>query len=527
MTSAGSDPDAEYALSRLLQRGTVAEYQNEFEMLISRVTGISEILLTINYIFGLKASLQIEVLSARPTTLVEAFFLASLIEARFEAIAKKKKEQIINEKTTFHESNKVEETDLTSLAEGQKYIHDFDETAMMLRSHGKLNEIRCFNGLVVQNIYDNKDKSEEIVSDEYIKVMKLVKYVEDKTSDTKGMPTITKSIKEEYEEECGIPESREFSRYHLEDKVVVKEWGMIHPCGLGMMARDKIQIKKIDNATARQVTFSKRRRGLFKKAEELSVLCDADVALIIFSSTGKLFHYSSSSMKEILERHSLHSKNLEKLDQPSLELQLVEDANYAKLSKEVSERTLQLRRLRGEELHNLGIEELHQLEKSLEAGLGRVVTKKGEVIMSEINRLQEQGVQLMEENNRLRQEMVKISNARKQIHNDTENAIGEESESSESLDNVCNSAGPSQDYESSYTSLKLGLRAKAQGVGRYRDAWCPITRRITRDDTRGCAIRLHAVHTSLCYSFFLSLTLRSRDFYERKRKPSKRKDEKG
>ncbi|KAL0381673.1 UNVERIFIED_CONTAM: MADS-box protein JOINTLESS [Sesamum angustifolium] len=60
------------------------------------------------------------------------------------------------------------------------------------------------------------------------------------------------------------------------------------------MAREKIQIKKIDNATARQVTFSKRRRGLFKKAEELSVLCDADVALIIFSSTGKLFEYSSS-----------------------------------------------------------------------------------------------------------------------------------------------------------------------------------------------------------------------------------------
>lgn len=60
------------------------------------------------------------------------------------------------------------------------------------------------------------------------------------------------------------------------------------------MAREKIQIRKIDNATARQVTFSKRRRGLFKKAEELSVLCDADVALIIFSSTGKLFEYASS-----------------------------------------------------------------------------------------------------------------------------------------------------------------------------------------------------------------------------------------
>lgn len=60
------------------------------------------------------------------------------------------------------------------------------------------------------------------------------------------------------------------------------------------MVREKIQMKKIDNATARQVTFSKRRRGLFKKAEELAVLCDADVAVVIFSSAGKLFHYSSS-----------------------------------------------------------------------------------------------------------------------------------------------------------------------------------------------------------------------------------------
>lgn len=61
-----------------------------------------------------------------------------------------------------------------------------------------------------------------------------------------------------------------------------------------IMAREKIKIRKIDNITARQVTFSKRRRGIFKKAEELSVLCDADIALIIFSATGKLFDFSTS-----------------------------------------------------------------------------------------------------------------------------------------------------------------------------------------------------------------------------------------
>ena len=60
------------------------------------------------------------------------------------------------------------------------------------------------------------------------------------------------------------------------------------------MVRQRIQIKRIDNLTARQVTFSKRRRGLFKKAQELSTLCDAEIALIVFSATGKLFEYCSS-----------------------------------------------------------------------------------------------------------------------------------------------------------------------------------------------------------------------------------------
>uniref|UniRef100_F6HTH3 MADS-box domain-containing protein n=1 Tax=Vitis vinifera TaxID=29760 RepID=F6HTH3_VITVI len=60
------------------------------------------------------------------------------------------------------------------------------------------------------------------------------------------------------------------------------------------MSRQKIQIKKIDNTAARQVTSSKRRRGLFKKAQELSTLCDAEIAHIVFSAAGKLFEYSSS-----------------------------------------------------------------------------------------------------------------------------------------------------------------------------------------------------------------------------------------
>ncbi|KAG6716856.1 hypothetical protein I3842_04G069200 [Carya illinoinensis] len=60
------------------------------------------------------------------------------------------------------------------------------------------------------------------------------------------------------------------------------------------MVRGKIQMKRIENTTSRQVTFSKRRNGLLKKAFELSVLCEAEVAVIVFSQKGRLYEFSSS-----------------------------------------------------------------------------------------------------------------------------------------------------------------------------------------------------------------------------------------
>lgn len=61
-----------------------------------------------------------------------------------------------------------------------------------------------------------------------------------------------------------------------------------------IMGRVKLQIKKIENTTNRQVTFSKRRNGLIKKAYELSVLCDVDVALIMFSPSGRVSIFSGN-----------------------------------------------------------------------------------------------------------------------------------------------------------------------------------------------------------------------------------------
>ncbi|GKE31154.1 ty3-gypsy retrotransposon protein [Tanacetum coccineum] len=97
MQSKYKDPQRD--LSKLLQLGTMEDYQREFEKLMNRVTDIPNSLLIYFYISGLKLKLQHDLLVSIPTMLVDAFFLASIIEARFEAIAKKKKEQIVEKKT--------------------------------------------------------------------------------------------------------------------------------------------------------------------------------------------------------------------------------------------------------------------------------------------------------------------------------------------------------------------------------------------------------------------------------------------
>ncbi|KAK1279000.1 MADS-box transcription factor 15 [Acorus gramineus] len=70
------------------------------------------------------------------------------------------------------------------------------------------------------------------------------------------------------------------------------------------MGRVKLQIKRIENNTNRQVTFSKRRNGLIKKAYELSILCDIDIALIMFSPSGRLSHFSGKRrIEDVLMRY--------------------------------------------------------------------------------------------------------------------------------------------------------------------------------------------------------------------------------
>ncbi|CAO2198966.1 unnamed protein product [Urochloa humidicola] len=62
-----------------------------------------------------------------------------------------------------------------------------------------------------------------------------------------------------------------------------------------MPRRGVVELRRIEDKVSRQVRFSKRRAGLFKKAFELSLLCDAEVSLLVFSPAGKLYEYASTS----------------------------------------------------------------------------------------------------------------------------------------------------------------------------------------------------------------------------------------
>ncbi|XP_019438041.1 PREDICTED: floral homeotic protein DEFICIENS [Lupinus angustifolius] len=148
------------------------------------------------------------------------------------------------------------------------------------------------------------------------------------------------------------------------------------------MARGKIQIKRIENTTNRQVTYSKRRNGLFKKANELTVLCDAKVSIIMFSSTGKLHEYisPSNSTKQFFDQYQmtvgtdLWSSNYENMQENLKDLKEVN----RNLRKEIRQRV-------GECLEDLNIEELTLLEDDMDKAAKVVRERKYKVITNQID----------------------------------------------------------------------------------------------------------------------------------------------
>ncbi|XVE91652.1 hypothetical protein REPUB_Repub01dG0028700 [Reevesia pubescens] len=170
------------------------------------------------------------------------------------------------------------------------------------------------------------------------------------------------------------------------------------------MGRGRVQLKRIENKINMQVTFSKRRGGLLKKAHEISVLCDAEVALIVFSQKGKLFEYSTDScMEKILERYERYSYAERQLVATESESQGNRNwsVEYSRLKAKVELLQKNHRHYMGEDLDSLSLKELQNLEQQLDTALKHIRSKKNQLLYESISELQRKERAIQEQNTML------------------------------------------------------------------------------------------------------------------------------
>ncbi|KAG4951596.1 hypothetical protein JHK85_045463 [Glycine max] len=222
------------------------------------------------------------------------------------------------------------------------------------------------------------------------------------------------------------------------------------------MGRGRVQLKRIENKINRQVTFSKRRAGLLKKAHEISVLCDAEVALIVFSHKGKLFEYATDSwcdsilllvklifesrpqvlsvqdleaavavpafeilyfnfpfkkmmafsffcedMEKILERYERYAYAERQLVANDSESQGNWTIEYTRLKAKIDLLQRNHRHYMGEDLGSMSLKELQSLEQQLDTALKQIRTRRNQLMYESISELQKKEKVIQEQNNML------------------------------------------------------------------------------------------------------------------------------
>ncbi|CAH9082502.1 unnamed protein product [Cuscuta epithymum] len=174
------------------------------------------------------------------------------------------------------------------------------------------------------------------------------------------------------------------------------------------MGRGRVELKRIENKINRQVTFAKRRNGLLKKAYELSVLCDAEVALIIFSNRGKLYEFcSSSSMLKTLERYQKCNYGAPETNISSREaLEISSQHEYLKLKARYEALQRSQRNLLGEDLGPLNSKDLESLERQLDMSLKHIRSTRTQLMLDQLTELQRKEHALNEANKSLKQRLM-------------------------------------------------------------------------------------------------------------------------
>ncbi|XP_061339575.1 agamous-like MADS-box protein TM6 isoform X2 [Gastrolobium bilobum] len=146
------------------------------------------------------------------------------------------------------------------------------------------------------------------------------------------------------------------------------------------MGRGKIEVKFIENPTNRQVTYSKRRNGIFKKAHELSVLCDAKVSLIMFSKNNKMHEYISPGLttKKVIDQYQ---KTLGDTDLWRAQYEKMFE-NIEKLTDINNKLRRQIRHRIGEglDMDDLSFQQLRTLEDDMVSSVEKIRERKFHVI---------------------------------------------------------------------------------------------------------------------------------------------------
>ncbi|KAJ9177435.1 hypothetical protein P3X46_012656 [Hevea brasiliensis] len=167
------------------------------------------------------------------------------------------------------------------------------------------------------------------------------------------------------------------------------------------MGRKKTQMKMIQGGNARQVSFSKRRSGIFKKASELCTLCTVETALVVFSPGGKAFSFGHPCFEAIMKR--LADAEPRNPDPDFAQHMAEHEATLSELNKQYSDalKELEAEKKRGKELkqmreaqgmplldkpiEELNLDELETLKAFLEQVKGNLLKRLGELSVQTSN----------------------------------------------------------------------------------------------------------------------------------------------
>lgn len=145
---------------------------------------------------------------------------------------------------------------------------------------------------------------------------------------------------------------------------------------------------------------------MIKKAGELSVLCDVELALLIFSPEGKLYQFPcGESLRKILDRYVVHAHEEAAVCNSVKEAQQIDD-EFMGIWKATSLQEIVQRHIEGQNIKHLNMTQLIQLERKLDSILKQTRNRKTQVIDDTVAALLEKGKQLTQENDAMEKKIA-------------------------------------------------------------------------------------------------------------------------